>query len=237
MVVNLRKADAYIRIGMDYDSWADGLMDAARNSRIVYGAPGFIDTSVGIERLEVPQGKVDAGMGHVHLYGNPHYWLDPHNARVITKNIAEGLSRVRPESSGYFNKNREEYLARFDVKIREWETKLKPYQGKNIVTYHKSWEYFARRFGLNIVATVEPKPGIPPSAAYLNTLIQKLKGQSGIMILHENCYPARTSRMVAAQAGARLLVLPVSVGGMGGKIKDYPGLFDHIIASIAGERQ
>jgi len=87
MVVHLKKADMLVKIGMDLDIWVDSLVAASRNSKIVYGAKGYVDASVGIYRLEVPQGKVDASMGDIHIYGNPHYWLDPENAKIITNKV------------------------------------------------------------------------------------------------------------------------------------------------------
>ncbi len=232
MVMGLRKADLFVRIGMAYDSWADSLIDAARNSRIVFGAPGYLDVSIGIERLEVPRGKVDAGMGHVHIYGNPHYWLDPGNGRVIAENILAGLIRITPENKEYFTRNKELFARKLDDKMKEWSMKLEPYKGRKIVSYHKSWEYFARRFGLAITATIEPKPGIPPSAAYLNHLIQQLKPLGGLIILHENIYSVKSSALVAKETGAKIVILPIATGGMRGTVKNYIGLFDYIISQI-----
>ncbi|MFH1259438.1 MAG: metal ABC transporter substrate-binding protein [Elusimicrobiota bacterium] len=233
LVMGLRKADLFVRIGMAYDSWSDSLLDAARNSKIVFGAPGYVDTSVGIERLEVPKGKVDASLGHVHIYGNPHYWLDPQNGEVMVKNIVDGLGKVSGSDAEYFKKNGDEYSQKLKQKISEWAAKLEPYKGNKVVSYHKSWEYFARRFGFEIIATIEPKPGIPPSPAYLNRLIEQLKPQKNIIILHENIYPVKTSRMVAKETGAKVIVLPIATGGMKGAIKSYIGLFDYIVAKIA----
>ncbi|MDI6786170.1 MAG: metal ABC transporter substrate-binding protein [bacterium] len=232
MVIYLRSADMLVRIGMDYDHWADSLIDASRNSKIVYGANGYVDVSVGINRLEVPKGKVDASMGHIHLYGNPHYWLDPHNAKVITKNIYEGLCRISPKNSNCFKENRDEFLLKIDMAIQEWSKKLKIFQGKKFVSYHTSWVYFAKCFGLNIVGTLEPKSGIPPSPAHLRGLIKMMKKEGISMILHENYYPQRTTEMVSKETGAKILILPVSVGGLNGKIEDYFSLFNYIVNKI-----
>lgn len=232
MVMGLRKADLFVRTGMAYDSWADSLLDAARNSKIVFGAQGYVDTSVGIERLEVPRGKVDAGMGHVHIYGNPHYWLDPENGRVIAENILVGLIRIAPENKEYFTQNKNNFIKTLEAKIKEWSMKLEPYRGRKIVSYHKSWEYFAKRFGLEITATIEPKPGIPPSASYLNRLIQQLKPMKELIIFHENIYPVKSSEMVAKETGAKVAVLPIATGGMRGAVKSYIGLFDYIVLKI-----
>lgn len=236
MVMAARAADLFVRIGLNYDSWADSLVDAARNSKIVFGAPGYVDASVGIERLEVPRGKIDASMGHVHIYGNPHYWLDPENGKVMADNILAGLIRVSPENRDYFTRNRDAYTRMLDEKIRRWHGALAPLKGSRIVSYHKSWEYFARRFGFTIVATIEPKPGIPPSAAHVNSLIEQLKPETGIIILHENIYPVKSSHMIARETGARVAVLPIATGGMKGAVKSYAGLFDYITAVLTEQQ-
>ncbi len=232
MVVHLRKADMLVRIGMDYDHWADSLIAASRNSKIVYGASGYVDVSVGIERLEVPKGKIDASMGDIHIYGNPHFWLDPENAKIIIENIYEGLCRISPENIEYFKKNRDEFFLKLNNKIDEWSKKLSPYRGIKVVSYHISWSYFAKRFGLEIVGTLEPKPGIPPSPVHLKNIIELIKKENVKMILQENYYSKKTAEMVQRETGVRVLVLPTSVGELGGKIKDFFSLFDYIVEKI-----
>jgi len=234
MVVQLKKADMLVKIGMDLDIWVDSLIQASRNSNIVYGAKGYVDASVGILRLEVPEGKIDASMGDIHIYGNPHYWLDPENAKPITKNILDGLAKISPENTEYFKNNRDKYLEKLDRAIERWNEKMKSYKGTKIVTYHKSWSYFARHFDLEVIATVEPKPGIPPSPAHLNSLINLMKKEKPVMILHEIFYPEKTSEMVAKQTQTKLVILPTSVGGVK-EVKDYLSLFDYIIDRITSQ--
>jgi len=231
MIVKLSKADMLVKIGLDLDMWVDGLILASKNKNIAYGAVGYVDASVGITALEIPVGKVDASMGDIHIYGNPHYWLDPENGKIIAKNILEGLCRLSPENKEYFEKNYEEFVDKLTKKIEYWEQKLKKYENKNFVSYHKTFSYFAKRFKINIVATVEPKPGIPPSAAYLKTLVETIKKQDVVCILHENFYPLKTSQSVAKQTNTKVVVLPISVGGIK-EVKDYFSLFEYIVTKI-----
>jgi ABC-type Zn uptake system ZnuABC Zn-binding protein ZnuA len=231
MVISLKKADMLVKMGMDLDMWVDGLIAAARNSKIIYGAKGYIDASVGIDRLEVPKEKIDGSMGDIHIYGNPHYQTDPVSANPMTKNILEGLCQISPKDCRYFKHNRQEYLKRLDEKIGTWATQMANFKGNNIVTYHNSWPYFARRFGLKVVDNIEPKPGIPPSPAHLASLIKIMKEKKVKVILVEPYFPLKGCKMVAEKTGAKVLIFPPSVGGVK-EAKTYLELFDYNVNQI-----
>jgi len=228
MVIQLKKADMVVRIGMDLDIWADSLIAASRNSKIIYGAVGYVDASVGIEKLEIPTGKIDGSMGDIHIYGNPHYWLDPENAKPITKNILECLVKLSPDDSSYFVKNRDEYLQKLEAKIKKWQEKLKPYRGTKIVTYHNSWPYFANRFGLEIVGFVEPKPGIPPNPSHIVSLIKKMKKEKAKIIIVEPYFSQKAPKTIADETGATIVILLPSVEEKKG-IKTFIDLFEYNI--------
>lgn len=227
-VVKLKRADLLVRVGLDLDGWVESLAAAAKNDRVAPGGPGYVDASAGIEPLQVPTGKVDASMGDLHVYGNPHYWLDPANAAVITRNIADGLARVDPADAAAFAENRKKFLSVLDAKLKEWEKKAAPLRGLKVVTYHNSWVYFARRFGLTIAGNVEPKPGIPPSPAHLERLISLMKAQRVSAVMAEPFFPQGGPRMLSEKTGARLLVVPSSTGGVPG-VKGYLDVFDFVL--------
>jgi len=231
MVIKLKAANLVVKVGMDLDMWVDGLIDAARNPSIRYGAKGYVDASVGIERLEVPKGKIDASMGDIHLYGNPHYQTDPTNAIPITKNILEGLCRIAPKEGEYFKHNRDEYLKKLEERMVIWDREMEKFKGSNIVTYHNSCPYLAMRFGLNVVGHVEPKPGIPPSPAYLASLINLMKEKKVKVILVEPYFPLKGCEMVAKKTGAKVLIFPTSVGGVK-EVRTYLELFEYNINQL-----
>lgn len=231
MVMQLKKADIIVKIGMDLDIWVDSLITVSRNSKIVYGADGCVDASVGIQRLEIPEGKIDGSMGDIHIYGNPHYWLDPGNAKHITKNILDGLTKISQGDASYFENNRTEYLKKLDVKINEWQEKLKSYQGTKIVTYHNSWPYFAKRFYLEIVGFIEPKPGISPNPAHIATLIEKMKKENAKIIIVEPYFSQKAPKTISEKTGAKVVTLPSSVGG-NKEIKTFIDLFKYNVNTI-----
>lgn len=231
-VMKLRNADLLILVGMALDIWVQGLIDASRNPKIRYGQKGYLDCSVGIEKLDVPIGKIDASMGHLHIYGNPHYWVDPENAKIIAFNITDRLSEISPENASFFKQNLTQFNKRIDEKMVEWKAKLAPFKGQKIVIYHRSWPYFTDRFGLVVACELEPKPGIPPSPRHLKEVIEKIKQENIKVILMEVFYDERPARFVAKQTGAKVVIVPSSVGGTK-EAGDYFSLIDTIVNKLS----
>lgn len=226
-MVKLRNADLFVIIGMDLEMWAYPLRDGSRNAKLL-----LVDCSTNIERLEVPTYKVDPSHGDIHLYGNPHYWLDPKNGKVIMQAIFEGLVKVSPEDYAYFENNMKTYSQKLDEKIKEWQTRAETLKGKQVIFFHNSWPYFNRRFGIEAANFIEPKPGIPPSPSHTARLIQQVKEQGIKVIAKEPFFDDRVPKMISRQTGAKLVVLPTSVGGVP-EVKDYIGLFDYIIETLS----
>ncbi len=231
MVVTLRDADLVIMIGMDHDIWIQSLINSARNPNIRFGRPGYLDVSSGIDKKEIPVGRIDASMGHLHIYGNPHYWLDPANGKIIARNIADRLSAIMPENSSYFYENLENFNLRIDEKLKEWQEELAPFRGAPIAVYHGSWPYFADRFGLEVACELEPKPGIPPSPGHLREVIEIVRRRGIKAIIIEVFHNERPARFVADATGAQVVVVPSSVGGMEGA-DDYFSLMDVLVGKI-----
>ncbi len=228
----LKKADLYLVMGMSLESgWSPSLEQGSRNASVMRGSAGYVDCSAGITPIEVPQGGADRSMGDVHPNGNPHYQLDPDNARIIAKNIAAALIRKDPSSKALYESN----LSSFDKAVVKaeirWLTKMKPYKGMKVVTDHKMWSYFAKRFGLDVVATIEPKPGISPSPSHIAKVISLIKEQDVKLIIRTPYFDAKVPDMIARNTGVKNVVLPSSVGGVDG-IDDYFSLFDYITDSI-----
>ncbi len=231
-MVKLSKADLFIRIGLDLEQWAELLIDGARNPRIRFGSPGHVVASVGVDIQGILTGAmVDRSLGDVHIFGNPHYWLDPLNGKIIAKNILEGLKRVSPENAGYFDENKRLFDKEIDKRLARWDERIKPYSGTKIVAYHRSWPNFSKRFGINVADYVELKPGIAPSPAHIAALIKKMNAEGIKVIIREPCYESKIPSFISSKTGASVLVLPVSVEGVK-EAKDYFDLFDYIIDNL-----
>ncbi|MFA6078599.1 MAG: metal ABC transporter substrate-binding protein [Candidatus Omnitrophota bacterium] len=231
-MMKAKSADLFIRIGLELEiGYEELIIDGSRNQKIRIGQPGHLDVSKGISPLELPIAKIDRSMGDVHPMGNPHYWLDPENAKIIARNIADRLSELSPQDAGYFSKNLESFNDRMNKKMVEWKEKMAPLRGQKISVYHRSWPYSAERFGLVVACELEPKPGIPPSPGHLKDVIDIIKRDKIKIILMEVFYDEKPARFVAVQTGAEVVVVPNSVGGTR-EAADYFSLIDTIIGKI-----
>jgi ABC-type Zn uptake system ZnuABC Zn-binding protein ZnuA len=203
------RADLLVLAGMELEvGWEPLVREGSRNADIQIGSPGYVDASAHVQKLGVPTGKVDRSRGDVHPFGNPHYWLDPLNAVPLTADIALALTRVDPRNGGYYNDRRRMFLTELERRIVDWRARMAPLQGEPVVSYHESWGYFARRFGLEIVGTLEPKPGIPPSPSHLAQLMDQMNSQDVKLILKEPYYENKNPDLVARETGARVVELP-----------------------------
>jgi zinc/manganese transport system substrate-binding protein len=232
-VLKLSKADLLIVAGLELEiGYLPPLVDQSRNDKIRPGAAGYLDASNGCDILERPTGTVTRAMGDVHPFGNPHFWLDPENGRVIARAITAKLTELDPPGAAEYKTN----LAAFETKLSEgekrWDSALAPYAGTDLVTYHNSWPNFLKHFKLVAAGYVEPKPGIPPSPSHTVELIDMMKAKKIPVILMEPYFDRKTPEQIAGKTGARLLVFIPSVGGVP-EIKDYFGLFDYDVKLLA----
>jgi ABC-type Zn uptake system ZnuABC Zn-binding protein ZnuA len=232
-LARVRAAALLVRIGLDHEPWLARVRAAVNDPRFAPGGPNDLDLSRGIDVLqsETPRVRSERGV-HVHGFGNPHYWLDPMNARPMTQAIADALARLAPGERETFARNRARLLAGLDADLARWTATLAPARGARVVAYHDTWPYFARRFGLVVVATIEPAPGVPPSAASLAELTARMKEAGVKLVIAEPSSNASIAGQVAARSGARLVTLVPSVGG-DPEARDYPGLFEVNVRRLA----
>jgi ABC-type Zn uptake system ZnuABC Zn-binding protein ZnuA len=232
-VLKLRDADVWAYVGLDLEiGWMPLLISGARNEKVRPGGSGHLDVSTAIPLLDVPQGKVDRSQGDVHPLGNPHYWLDPENAKRIAHLFATKFSQLDPAGTAHYAANEKAFVDRLDAAAKEWEPQLAAIRGKPVVAWHTSWRYFAEYTGMNIVGFMEPKPGVPPSPSHLAGLIQTMKRTGAKVIIMEPFYDRKMADFVARNTGATVLVLPPSVGGEKG-VNDYVTLMKHDISRVA----
>jgi zinc/manganese transport system substrate-binding protein len=225
-MMKLRNADILFRIGMGLEMWSNQLIDGSRNTKLK-----VIDLSTDIDKKEVPNYKPDASYGDVHPFGNPHYWLDPNNAKIMAKEIYEALSAESSQDQSYFKKNYDDYMSMVDKKIGEWTNKMASVKGKPFLFFHASWIYFADRFGIKEAGFIEPKPGIAPSPSHNAELVQIIRNKGINMIIMDNFYSDSAPNQIDQLTGVKVVKIPSAVFGMK-NINTYVDLMDYIINAI-----
>jgi len=236
-ILQLKNADVFAFVGLDLEiGWMPLLIDGARNPRIRQGGSGYLDVSRAIRLLDVPGGNVDRSQGDVHPLGNPHYWLDPDNAKRIAGLFRNKFSELDPKNASFYSANEKAFDNRLDAAARGWAAARAQIRGKPVVAYHTSWRYLAEYTGMNIVAFMEPKPGVPPSPSHLAQVMATVRRTGAKAIIIEPFYDRKTADLIAARTGAKVLVLPPSVGGVRG-LNDYVSVMQYDIQQVAGAVQ
>ncbi len=232
-IIKLSSADMYVTLGLDLESgWSPSLLSSSRNTKIQKGNNGYVDASVGVSLMQIPS-SINRAEGDIHAFGNPHYWLDPLNGKIIARNICNGLEKISPENKSTFEANLKKFDDQIDLKMKAWASAMAGYKGAKVIAYHNEWCYFENRFGLQIVDFMEPKPGIPPTPSQLVKIIKEVKDNSIKVIITSPYFTASSSDVVSKQTGAKTLVLATSVGAFD-SIKNYYDLFDYNIRLLSG---
>jgi ABC-type Zn uptake system ZnuABC Zn-binding protein ZnuA len=229
--VTLNRADVLLVMGLEAEhAFLPALLEASRNPRIQRDAAGYVDCSVYVTPLEVPA-RLDRALGDIHPMGNPHFNLDPGNGKNMVRAIVDGLSRGAPQHAAAFRTNAEAYLATLDAAIARWQREAAPLKGKKFVTYHPDMIYFAERFGMIQLGTIEQRPGIDPTPAHVADLIERMRQAKVDLVIRELHYPAGLAEIVAKSTGASLVELPVMVGGVP-PAKTYIDLIDYNVRTL-----
>ena len=224
-VVNQARLLFYAGLQLEI-GWLPLLVQGARNPRLIQA-----NLSQGVSVLERPTGPVSRAQGDVHPDGNPHFWLDPRNGAVIARTITQELKAVAPAEGAYFEQNLKLFEADLNRRRQMWEARMAPFRGVEIVAYHKQWEYLAHWSGLTIIDYVEDKPGIPPAPQHLANLVRTMQQKKVKALLVANFTNPNMPQSVAEKTGAKMVILPASVGGEKG-IDSYGDLFDSIVGKL-----
>jgi zinc/manganese transport system substrate-binding protein len=215
-VSKLNRADALVVQGLGLEhAFLPALLEVASNPKILTTGSAYIDASRYVQPLEVPTSQ-NRAQGELHPLGNPHFNLDPVRGKLMAKAIAEGLARVDPAGAPLYQAGLERYTALLDGKIAEWETLAAPLRGVKAVSYHQDMLYLADRFGLEMVGTIETKPGVPATPGHLESLVDLMKREQVKLVIREVAYEAPLAETVAGRTGARVATVSSLAGGLPG---------------------
>lgn len=225
LVARARTANLVVANGAELEiGWLPVLIQESGNARIQPGAPGYFEAAVGLPMLEVP-GKLDRSQGDIHPLGNPHVQLDPHNIAAAARALSARLAQIDPAQAAYYQQRAQDFEARWSAALAKWETRAAPLKGMPVVIMHRDQAYLCRWLGLTEVASIEPKPGVPPTAAYLGQLVAKLGASPPRMILINAYNDAKAANWLSQRVKSPVVTLPFSVGG-DPAAKDLFALFD-----------
>jgi zinc/manganese transport system substrate-binding protein len=226
-MLKVARAQLYLKVGLGLDPWADALVDGSRNAKLV-----IVDCSRGVRVLEKPTGKVDASMGDVHPDGNPHYWLDPRNGAIVARTLAEAFAKADPANATAYRARAETFAQEAAATWKRAADVASRLPSRQVFTYHRSWTYFADAFGLDVVDTVEPVPGIPPTARHLADLVAQARARKVGVLIQEPYFPLDGGRFLTREAGVRQVVQAASCETSAAGA--YLAHFDAIMVALSG---
>lgn len=233
LVARARTADLLVANGAELEAgWLPILLQESGNARIRRGGPGFFEATSAVRLAEVPT-KLDRSLGDIHPLGNPHIQLDPGNVAAVARALTAKLTAVDPAGAETYAARGADFAKRWGEAMARWEAKAAPLKGVPVVIMHRDQVYLVRWLGMQELAAIEPKPGVPPSAGYLGELVTRLSASPPKMILLNAYNDPKAAKWLAERVRAPAIVLPYSVGGSPGA-KDLFGLFDDTIERLLG---
>jgi zinc/manganese transport system substrate-binding protein len=228
MILAARKADIIMYGGLDLEiGYLPLVIESSKNPKLMPGQIGNFDCSQYVTAVEKPT-TVDRGMGDVHPLGNPHYHFSPSNVLRVAEGMARLLAEADNANSDFYLANYKTFAERVKEKEKQWRSV--PLKGKKYVAYHKYFEYLAPEFGIQIMGYMEPKPGIPPSAAHIEELIQDMKKAKPDGILITPVYSLQEAEFLSAKTGVKVIVLPHDVGSLG--TDDLISFWDKVVSLL-----
>ena len=217
LIAKLRNADLLILNGAQLEiGWLPPLIKRANNRRVFEGGDGFLDLSNSIEMIDAHD-SVSRADGDVHPDGNPHFILDPYNVPIVAKSIADKLSNIDSANSQKYQSNYKSFKESWDKKLLNWDEKMRPLKGMKVIEYHKIFDYFLKRYQMELVDTIEPIPGISPTSKHTIALIDKIKNtKEPILIMHDVYHNKKASKLISAQTGIKVIDIPHDVNAISG---------------------
>ena len=210
-MLKVKRADIYLKVGMELDLWADKIIGGSRNRDLV-----IVDCSENIKAREIPTGQIDASMGDIHRFGNPHYWLDPLNGPVIAESIVRALSLKDPENTAKYEDNLRTFVESITKSHESWSVKYDDLKGVELIYYHNTWAYFNHRFGLQVLDFVEPKPGIMPTPNHVDHLVKLIQNKQLKVLAMEPYFSDKAPNYLVQKTDIKVVKLAPSVGAQEG---------------------
>nr|WP_282446665.1 zinc ABC transporter substrate-binding protein [Shewanella sp. 1CM18E] len=236
LIAKMRQADLAICAGADLEvGWLPMLQMKSANAKVRSTDQGLFFAAEQIETLDQLD-SVDRSMGDVHAKGNPHLHFDPERMLDVAKALTAKMILLDPEAKSDYDAALASFSKRWQAAIPNWEAKAKPLQGGKVIAYHSSFKYLFNWLGMEQVADLEPKPGIPPSSSHLASLLNRAKQGDVLAIIIASYQSERGADWLAERSELPVLVLPMSVGGNDQSV-DLFSLYDSAIDLLLSAKQ
>ena len=231
LIARMRRADLAVCTGAELEiGWMPVLLRQSANGKVQPGSPGYFEAAQQVRLLEIPA-ILDRSLGDIHPSGNPHIQDDPRNIRAVAVALSRRMAEIDGAHGADYARRLDAFLRRWDAATAGWDAKAAPLKGTKFVSYHREWVYLATWLGMQEVATIEPKPGIPPGSAYLAQLLDEIPRRGPRLIVYSAYQDSRASAFVAQKSGLPLVMLPYTVGGTEAASTLF-GLFDDTVARL-----
>ena len=236
LIAGARSADLLVCTGADLEvGWLPLLLRRAGNPEIQPGSPGNFMAADYVRRIEIPA-DIDRSQGDVHPQGNPHIQLHPRNIERVAEALAERLAELDPANAQTYRANTEDFLQRWSDARARWEERAAPLAGMRLVSHHRSFSYLADWLDLDIVATLEPKPGIPASGAQLSRLLEQLSPAPPAGIIRAPFENEKPAHWLSDRLSIPVIEMAFTVGGSD-EATDLFGLYEQTIAMLENYRE
>lgn len=233
LIAAVRNADLVVCTGADLEiGWLPLLLRRAGNKSIQPGNPGYFLAANFVRKLEVPK-LIDRSQGDIHPQGNPHLHLDARNIGRIAVALGERLAQIDAANAAVYEERLEDFTARWALAVDDWRERARPLAGLRIVSSHRSFSYLAAWLRLDVVATLEPKPGIPASGAHLAGLLEQLAGNPPAAVVRTPYENENSAGWLSKRLTIPDVILPYTVGGSADAGNLFT-LFDATIAALLG---
>lgn len=231
LIARFRSADLAICTGAELEvGWLPILQRQAGNSRLAEGQPGYFAAADFASLRDLPT-KIDRSMGDIHAAGNPHLHLDPRNIALIAAALAERMAQLDPVLANEYRARGGDFLERWERARAGWEEKAAPLRGLPVAVQHRDWVYLTGWLGMMEVVALEPKPGIPPGAAHLASVLDLLRQTPVKAVLVASYQDAKPAQWISDRTAVPVLSLPFTVGGSP-RASSLFALFDDTVAML-----
>lgn len=236
LIAAVRRADLVFCNGAELEvGWLPLLLRQSGNGDVQPGNVGFLAAADYVRKLEIPT-SIDRSLGDIHPQGNPHIVGNPHNIAIVAEKLAERLQDIDPENAANYEQRYADFNTRWQAGIARWETEGAVLKGVPVVVQHKTWVYLTDWLGLDVITTLEPRPGIPPTTSHLQKVLVTIKGNPPAAIINAAYENDKPSEWLSEKAGVFEITLPFTVGGSK-EANDLFSLYDTTLKLLLGAVQ